>query len=252
LAEPSTTANESTITPIARVRGSSHADPGFDGVGSAGVGGRNAPAAQTSSTSASTQRTPMCTTIGTRAAAIGMPTPAPAMLPKLHPAWNRGMIVRSRRRSTSAASTFIATSQTPMPTPYTNSPTAVGGTDSTTPAPKAAVARPAADSTPARRTTAAALHRSISRPLEGRASTEPAEIASSSRPRDPFARPRSPRTSGNRETSVANRKPLRANVSATKLRVVVRVGTRPSQPMPRRGSKSTPSRRQAPGRRVAP
>ena len=43
------------------------------------------------------------------------PPRAPSTVPTLKPAWKRGMIVRSRRCSTSAPSTFMATSQVPLP-----------------------------------------------------------------------------------------------------------------------------------------
>ena len=65
-------------------------------------------------------------------AAIGMPMPAPANAPKLQPAWKRGMIVRPSWRSTSAASTFIETSQVAMPMPSMKRPTAVSAIRSVT------------------------------------------------------------------------------------------------------------------------
>ena len=55
-------------------------------------------------------------------AAIGTPSAAPANVPRLQPAWNRGMIVRPSRRSTSAPSTFIATSQVPVPNAVAEEP----------------------------------------------------------------------------------------------------------------------------------
>ena len=42
--------------------------------------------------------------------------------PTLKPAWKRGMIARPSPRSTAVPSTFMATSQVPMPRPRTNSP----------------------------------------------------------------------------------------------------------------------------------
>ena len=55
---------------------------------------------------------------------ITMPAPssAPATVPTLNPAWKRGMIERPMRRSTSAACTFIATSQAPAAKPNANRP----------------------------------------------------------------------------------------------------------------------------------
>ena len=46
----------------------------------------------------------------------------PATVPRLNPAWKRGMIARPRRRSTSAPCTFIATSQLPVATPTSEQP----------------------------------------------------------------------------------------------------------------------------------
>ena len=45
----------------------------------------------------------------------------------LKPAWNLGMIERPRRCSTNVPSTFMATSQVPLPTPNRKSPTTTGG-----------------------------------------------------------------------------------------------------------------------------
>ena len=45
------------------------------------------------------------------------PMPAPTIEPTLQAAWKRGMIDRPSPRSTSAPSTFIDTSQMPVPTP---------------------------------------------------------------------------------------------------------------------------------------
>jgi hypothetical protein len=56
---------------------------------------------------------------------IATPMPAPATVPRLNSAWNRGMSVRSNARSTAAASTFIMTSVTLMPRPMSPRPTAV-------------------------------------------------------------------------------------------------------------------------------
>ena len=55
--------------------------------------------------------------MGTENRAASTPTPAPPIAPKLKPAWNLGITVRPSRRSTSAPSTFMATSQVPVPKP---------------------------------------------------------------------------------------------------------------------------------------
>ena len=64
----------------------------------------------------------------TPSAIIAEPPSAPATVPTLKPAWKRGMIERPIRRSTSAPSTFIATSQVPLPKPRRNRPTTTGAT----------------------------------------------------------------------------------------------------------------------------
>ena len=64
-----------------------------------------------------TPTTRKCSGSGTANLAASTPIPAPPIEPKLQPAWKRGSTVRPRCRSTSAPSTFIATSQTAVPNP---------------------------------------------------------------------------------------------------------------------------------------
>ena len=64
----------------------------------------------------------------TPSATIAAPSSAPATVPTLNPAWKRGMIARPSSCSTAEPSTFMATSQVPMPTPSANSPTTTGAT----------------------------------------------------------------------------------------------------------------------------
>ena len=64
----------------------------------------------------------------TPSAIIAEPSSAPATVPMLKPAWKRDMIERPIRRSTSAPSTFIATSQVPLPSPSRNRPGMTGAT----------------------------------------------------------------------------------------------------------------------------
>ena len=58
-----------------------------------------------------------CSGSGIASLAATTPIPAPPIEPKLQAAWNRGSTVRPRCRSTSAPSTFMATSQTAVPNP---------------------------------------------------------------------------------------------------------------------------------------
>ena len=69
-----------------------------------------------------------CTVTETPSTIIAEPPSAPATVPMLKPAWKRGMIERPTRRSTSAPSTFIATSQVPLPKPRKNRPMITGTT----------------------------------------------------------------------------------------------------------------------------
>ncbi len=111
--------NASTITPIARVRGSSQADPPAPFVSSSTTGstGVNARTAIRTVARATTAMRMRCTGTGTANPAATTPSPAPMIAPKEKPAWKRGITVRPMRRSTSAPSTFMATSQTPLPKP---------------------------------------------------------------------------------------------------------------------------------------
>ena len=98
------------------------------------------------------------------------------------------MIERPSPRSTSAPSTFIATSQTPVPMPNANRPTAQTGTRPNGPAPtrrhQQTQAQPQMRPD---RTTAPALHRWMSAPADGSARIDPTAIASSSSPRAPLS-----------------------------------------------------------------
>ena len=64
----------------------------------------------------------------TPSATIAAPSSAPATVPTLKPAWNLGMMARPRHCSTNVPSTFMATSQVPLPMPSRKSPTTTGAT----------------------------------------------------------------------------------------------------------------------------
>jgi hypothetical protein len=161
LAEPSASANASTISPIASVRGSNQAEPsdGTDPVWSGDPDG-NALECRTVAVTAAAGTTRKCTGRGRPTPAASAPRPAPLNVPRLQPAWNRAMMLRPRRRSTTAPSTFMATSQMPEPKPFTPSPRAANGTDPSA-APTPAVTSPASTVAALRRTTASAPNRSI-------------------------------------------------------------------------------------------
>ena len=73
-----------------------------------------------------TATTMRCAVTGTSRATMAAPPRAPATVPTLNPAWNRGMIARPSRCSTAAPSTFMATSQVPLPKPIRKSPMTTG------------------------------------------------------------------------------------------------------------------------------
>ena len=132
LADPSVNANASTSSPTSSVRGSRHAcstpEPFVSCSGAGAVRGRKRRVDQTISSGDSTAIAPTCAAIGIAAAAVAVPMPAPATVPRLNAACSRGISERPSRRSTSAPSTFIDTSQTPMPNPTSTSPAAAGAT----------------------------------------------------------------------------------------------------------------------------
>jgi len=73
--------------------------------------------------------TARCQWAGTGTAVAAMPTRAPSTVPRLKQPCRIGMVVLPVARSTSAASTLIATSPPPMPTPNMNSPAMTSGAD---------------------------------------------------------------------------------------------------------------------------
>ena len=134
LPTPSMTVTHSTNKPIIRVRFSPHAAselrrPAVRPAGPACMLlGRKRRAAAGSVTATASATASRCAGTGTRQAIMRVPRPAPATVPTLQPAWNRGMIDRPRRRSTAAPCTLIATSPAAVPKPRTNSPAATGAT----------------------------------------------------------------------------------------------------------------------------
>jgi hypothetical protein len=115
------------------------------------------------------------------------------------------MIDRPRCRSTTVPCTFIATSQAPLANPSRNRPATTG----TTPAaePSAAIARPRPSSTAIAMTVRDEPIRVTTGPESGSASSEPAAIASSTRPSAPESSPRLSRTCGIRDAQLANANP---------------------------------------------
>ncbi len=122
-----------------------------------------------------------CTVTGRWTATAMAPTRAPATVPTLHPAWNRGMIDLPVRRSTAAPCTFMATSHAPFENPKTNRPTTNIG--SPTRYPPATVASPTASSTEVTVTAKRELVRAMTVPVIGIERSDPAAMASRTSPR---------------------------------------------------------------------
>jgi hypothetical protein len=142
----------------------------------------------------------------TFSAMIAAPPSAPTTVPRLQPAWKRGIIARPSCCSTSAPWTFIAISHVLVPMPYANSPTTTGATPIASPT--ATVAKPA----PARTAPAATVRREPKRftmgPDKGSAMTAPTAAASRTGPRLPGSRPSCSFTCGIRDAQLAKAKPL--------------------------------------------
>ena len=106
------------MQPMAMVRGSSQALR-LRGASTTGASETEAKARVWSVTTTAAARvtTEKCRTNGTPRAAAPAPSAAPEKVPMLQPAWKRDMMLRPSSRSTLAPSTFIATSQVPVPRP---------------------------------------------------------------------------------------------------------------------------------------
>ncbi len=131
LATPSLRAEASSSTPITSVRGSRQArrrlgrrsavrsrcagSPAAASGSPGGAAGRKLRIASTVTTAEASATAPRCMATGSRIASASAPSSAPATVPRLKPACRRGMSDRPSNRSTAAPSTFMATSQVPMP-----------------------------------------------------------------------------------------------------------------------------------------
>ena len=143
--------------------------------------------------------------------------PAPATVPRLNAACSRGISERPSRRSTSAPSTFIDTSQTPIPNPTSTSPAAAGAT-APPPSPSAVSPRPTPSVTAPPSTPKPVPKRCTIGPDSGRPAMDPADMQSRSRPSCAVVKPSASRTAGVREANDANAMPLVANVTTTAVR----------------------------------
>ena len=137
-----------------------------------------------------------------------MPTPisAPATIPTLNTAWNRGIIERLGRRSTSAPWMFIATSQTPLDTPSRKQPTTTGATPNVTPMPivASAVVDPMAAAVSDRR----APKRWTIVPAAGSTTNEPSAMTRITRPSCDGSRSRRVRSCGIRAAQLDTPNPI--------------------------------------------
>lgn len=216
-------ANPSTSNPISSVLGSRQAanapEPADAScAGSVGTLEKKRTARITNpSTSAATSRN--CTARGTLAAAEITPTPAPTIVPRLNAACSRGISDRPSRRSISAPSTFIATSQTPIPSPTSTRPTAAGPTTPTC-IPAANVTSPVVTVSDPVSTVRAGPNRCTIGPDSGNPTIAPPDTHSSSSPNCADEIPRASRTPGARESNEATVIPLIAKDAATALRAL--------------------------------
>ena len=162
-------------------------------------------------TATTTAAATRCTATGTPSATIAAPPSAPATVPTLNPAWKRGMIATPRRCSTAAPSTFMATSQVPLPKPMRKRPTTTGGIPAGYPS--ATTASPTATQQAITVTVRAVPSRVTTTPASGSATREPRATASSTSPSVDGDACSASRSCGMREAQVA--KPNPAPMKAT-------------------------------------
>ncbi len=227
LAEPSVKANPSTRRPTSSVRGSRQArstPPScLRSSGATTVLGRNRRVVQTIISGENTAIAATCTLIGTPSAAVSVPIPAPSTVPKLKPACSRGINGLPSRRSTSAPSTFIDTSHTPMPSPTSMSPNTAGRTRPVKRA-TAVSPRPIPSTIDALSAARAVPNRCTSGPESGRPTIDPPDMHRSNSPSCAVVSPSDSRTAGVREANEANARPLVAKVTKTAVRARSRPG----------------------------
>src|SRR5664279_4118624 len=164
-AEPSAKAMPSTITPMSRVRRSfqmasrdfqpllpsaAPSDSVPDSPDVANGSGRRKRTDTSTAPTITAPTTARWTTIGTPNCSAAAPIPAPTMVPKLNEAWNSGITVRPSARSLAAPSTFMATSQMPLPRPNSVNPMTTSGVIVVVaPTPTMTIPRPAPVTLPA-------------------------------------------------------------------------------------------------------
>src|SRR6478736_6811719 len=165
------------------------------------------------------------TTMPARCAATGTcrndrPAPMSALttVPALKAAWKCGMIARPRKRSTSAPSRFIPTSNTPLPKPTKSRPPITTARLSATSTPIPTPTRPTLWMIAAPIRVRAAPRWWTIQPDSGSPMTEPRDAASRVSPRAPAERPSACLMSGTREANAAKAAPLMAKAAKTAVR----------------------------------
>jgi hypothetical protein len=154
---------------------------------------------------------------GNPSAAAAAPLRAPATVPRLKAACSRGISGRSRRRSTSAPSMFIATSQTPTPRPTRNNPAPAGAVSAQC-TPPARTSSPTVTVAPPTRTLVEDPKRCTTGPDNGNPATAPTDMHNRRRPSPLAVKARPSRAAGMREIHDARAIPLRANTTARAIR----------------------------------
>ena len=213
LAVPSASAKASTITPMSSVRGSSQALRAGAPVRPrrlprpAGTGGRRHSVTARPDAAPARPRAPRS---ARRARPRPPRSPRPPRVPRLQPAWNRGITVRPQPPLDLGALDVHRDVPHAGPDAVREQPDGRAGhrADRLLRADARAQTSPTALSTAPPRTTAAAPHRSIEAAGRGSASTDPAAIASNSRPSAPLSRSSASRTSGTRARQGGEEEPV--------------------------------------------
>jgi hypothetical protein len=152
--------------------------------------------------------------IGSPTAAATALKPAPSTVPRLNPAWKRGITVRPRRRSTSAPSTFIETSHALLPAPTSSRPKPASHTVPVAVPRPSPISPSTIDELPSN-TARAGPTRWTNGPASGIVAIAAADRQSSSSPKPAEDRPSSSRTAGARASQPAYATPLAAKLTPT-------------------------------------
>src|SRR3954471_21637945 len=176
--------------------------------------GRKARVAAAAHSAPRTATTGRWTRTGRWRPAAAAPPRAPTTVPRLKPAWKRGMTGRPSSCSTAAPSTFMATSQIPESSPSPNRAGTRVSSDGARPAPARQTPQPRA----AMPTVRDGPSRCTTTPASGRPATAPTAPAPRRSPSLAGSSPRAARIPGRRAQSVATIMPFAMKTTATAVR----------------------------------